>query len=548
MRPLAMYENEAQDHEDRAFPPAATERNRDHLAMVLEVSRAAAALELPELIERVGSCMRQTRPNWEFTSLSLYDQSANALRQYHLFAAPQGTPTEANREEGALLIPIDGTQSGCAFSSGEPHVVNSRAEYEAMVSPAWGARILSLIPPEFSSCAVPLICRGRRLGALAASTSRNGACDANTVELLVKIAAAIAPAVDNALAYREIKELKERLSKEKTYLESEIRADLGEIVGESQALRQVLRLVDSVAGTDSTVLIQGETGTGKELIARAIHQRSACRDRTFVKLNCAAIPGGLLESELFGHEKGAFTGAVAQRIGRFELGHGGTLFLDEVGEIPLELQSKLLRVLQEQAFERVGGTRTIKVAVRVIAATNRDLVSMVAERSFRSDLYYRLNVFPIAVPPLRERREDIPLLVRHIVDRSARRLKKTITEVAAETLEAIAQYDWPGNVRELENVIERSVILSPGPELNLPPAALAGWVGVGGRPTAARKTSTSPATATQTLAQAERAFIVRALDQTSWVVGGPSGAGALLGLSRTTLQARMRKLAITRPR
>jgi formate hydrogenlyase transcriptional activator len=292
------------------------------------------------------------------------------------------------------------------------------------------------------------------------------------------------------------------------------------------------------------VLIGGETGTGKELIARAIHNLSGRRDRTFVKINCAAIPTGLLESELFGHERGAFTGAIAQRIGRFELAHLGTLFLDEVGDIPLELQPKLLRVLQEQEFERLGSTRTIRVNVRIVAATNRDLTEMVGHREFRSDLYYRLNVFPIQLPSLRERHEDVPALVRFFVRRSAARMGKTIDEISAATLAALSHYPWPGNVRELENLVERAVILTRGRTLQVPLAEL--------EPSQRTETTSDnvpepPAESVATLADAERANILRALEQSKWIVGGAEGAAARLGMKRTTLQWKMRKLGISRP-
>ena len=269
---------------------------------------------------------------------------------------------------------------------------------------------------------------------------------------------------------RRSQALKDKLAKEKAYLEEEVRTEhnFGEIVGESAALRRVLKEVETVAPTGSTVLIRGETGTGKELIARALHDLSPRRERTFVKLNCAAIPTGLLESELFGHEKGAFTGAISQKVGRFELAHQGTLFLDEVGDIPPELQPKLLRVLQEQEFERLGGTKTIKVDVRLVAATNRDLAAMVADGRFRDDLYYRLNVFPLVLPPLRERRDDIPRLVRHFTQQFARRMGRRIETIPSAVMEALVRYPWPGNIRELQNVIERAVILSPGSSLQVP--------------------------------------------------------------------------------
>jgi PAS domain S-box-containing protein len=336
-------------------------------------------------------------------------------------------------------------------------------------------------------------------------------------------------------AFEEIKLLKDQLAQEKLYLEEEIRTEQGfeDIIGQSKALRTVLRSIEKVAPTDSSVLIQGETGAGKELIARAIHNLSPRRDRTFIKLNCAAIPLGLLESELFGHEKGAFTGAIARKVGRFELAHGGTLFLDEVGDIPLELQPKLLRVLQDQEFERLGSTRTQRVDVRLVAATNRDVAQMVAANQFRSDLYYRLNVFPIRVPPLRERPEDIPLLVRHFTSMYARRMKKQIDTIPGDVMEALTRYRWPGNVRELQNLIERAVILSPGPVLHPPLGELA------------VPSDVSTAT-TRTLKDAERDHILRALDDTNWVIGGPKGAAALLGLKRTTLRYKMERLDIQR--
>ena len=284
------------------------------------------------------------------------------------------------------------------------------------------------------------------------------------------MAGQIAIALDNSLSYRRIEELNARLAEEKVYLEDEIRTDnrFEEIVGQSRALKAVLKQVETVAPTDSTVLIFGETGSGKELVARAIHDLSSRRQATFVKLNCAAIPTGLLESEMFGHEKGAFTGAIAQRIGRFELAHRGTMFLDEVGEIPLELQTKLLRVLQEREFERLGSSRTIRTDARLVAATNRDLAAMVEERLFRADLYYRLNVFPITVPPLRDRPDDIPLLVRYFVQQYARRMNRRILTIPAASMQALTRYHWPGNIRELQNFIERAVIISPGPVLQAP--------------------------------------------------------------------------------
>ena len=321
-------------------------------------------------------------------------------------------------------------------------------------------------------------------------------------------------------------------------LDEEIRSeeDFEGIVGKSSTLRQLLKLVKTVAPSHSTVLLLGETGTGKELIARAIHNRSGRRERTLVKVNCAAIPTGLLESELFGHERGAFTGAIAQKVGRLELADRGSLFLDEIGDIPLELQPKLLRVLQEREFERLGSTRTKKVDVRVVAATHRDLETMIVDKQFRSDLYYRLNVFPITIPPLRERPEDIPLLVQHFVQHTARKMNKAIDTIACDTMDALMQHPWPGNIRELENVIERAVILSPGPVLRLSIRDLHTHIAPGHNHER-----------NQTLEEVERKHIVTTLKQTRWVLSGPRGAATRLGLHRATLYFRMKKLGIVRP-
>jgi formate hydrogenlyase transcriptional activator len=390
-----------------------------------------------------------------------------------------------------------------------------------------------------SSCYLPLTTARCRLGVLVFASMQPAAYDTADVDFLQRVAKQVTVAVENALAFQQIEELKEKLTQEKVYLEEEIRTqhNFDEIVGNSDSLRRVLQEVETVAPTDSTVLIRGETGTGKELVARAIHDLNHRRDRTFVKLNCAAIPTGLLESELFGHEKGAFTGAIAQKLGRFELAHEGTLFLDEVGDISPELQPKLLRVLQEQEFERLGGTRTIKVNVRLVAATHRDLAQMVAAGQFRSDLFYRLNVFPVLLPPLRERRDDIPQLVRHFIQKFARRMGRRIETIPTEAMDALAGYPWPGNIRELENVIERAVILSAGSALRLPPGE---W-----------KAPLPPvevsATAPVTLADAERQHIIGVLHETDWVVGGSKGAAARLGMKRTTLQKKMNKLGISRP-
>lgn len=391
-----------------------------------------------------------------------------------------------------------------------------------------------------SYCWLPLTTARRRFGALVFTSKQPATYAESDVPFLQLVANQVAVALENAIAFEEIEALRDKLAKEKDYLEEEVRTEynFGDIVGENASLRTVLKQVETVAPTESTVLIRGETGTGKELIARAVHDLSQRNGRTFVKLNCAAIPTGLLESELFGHEKGAFTGAICQRIGRFELAHQGTLFLDEVGDIPLELQPKLLRVLQEQEFERLGGTKTIRVNVRLVAATHRDLTAMITEGRFRSDLYYRLNVIPITLPPLRERTDDIPRLVRHFTQGFARRMGRRIETIPLSVMDALVHYSWPGNVRELQNVIERAVILSKGPTLEVPPSDL--------QPAAAPGTALTAA-ATVTLTDAERELILRALRETHWVVGGPKGAAARLGMKRSTLHEKMKRLGISRP-
>jgi formate hydrogenlyase transcriptional activator len=372
-------------------------------------------------------------------------------------------------------------------------------------------------------------------GAIAFSSCTPDAYTDEDREFMEHIGRQVSIATENAQAFEEINELRRHIEDEKVYLEEEIRSEyrFDEIVGSGPALRGVLQQIETAAPTDSSILIQGETGTGKELVARAIHRLSIRANATFVKLNCAAIPAGLIESELLGHEKGAFTGAVGQRIGRFELAHRGTLFLDEIGELPLEMQPKLLRVLQDGQFERLGGTRTISSDFRLVAATNRDLRAMVAEQQFRADLFYRVNVFPITLPSLRERREDIPTLVRYFVQEFATRMRKNIETIPAEVMETLVNYSWPGNIRELRNIIERSVILTSGKRLTIPKDDL--------------RESRHPAHAqVLTMDDAERRHILDALDASNWVVGGPSGAAAMLGMKRSTLQSRMQKLGIMR--
>ncbi len=505
-------------------------RERDRQRLLLEVNNAVVAdLALRDLFGSITTSIRSVMKA-DAISLTLLDQEANQLKLYALdFPGRKGF-----LEEGTTC-----TLCGCPSSEAitrRQAVVLSRADLEQSESTV-AKRLLA--EGVKTACCVPLMLRDRPLGALNVGSLQEGAFTAADAELLSEVGKQIALAVANSMAYQEIAALKDKLAKEKLYLEEEIQTEYNfeEIVGDSRALKQVLKQVQTVAKTDSTVLILGETGSGKELIARALHNLSDRRERTFVKLNCAAIPTGLLESELFGHEKGAFTGAIATKMGRFELADRGTLFLDEVGEIPLELQVKLLRVLQEQEFERLGSTRTIRVNVRVVAATNRDLGQMVEEQKFRSDLYYRLKVFPITVPPLRERAEDIPLLVRHFAQKFAARMNKRIETIPADAMKAMQAYPWPGNIRELENFIERAVILSSGSDLFVPLAELK-------RPSHALHAGNG---SIATLEEAERDHILKVLRETNWIIGGPSGAAAKLGMKRTTLQSKMQKLGITRP-
>ena len=516
----ALHAQEAQDLQQQL----AREHARLHL--LLEVNNSVVAhLDLRLLFQAISATLRRVMP-CDYVGLALVDVESHQLRLYALdFPAGHGFLQED------MLIPLEGSASGKVFETGKPL---------ALSGPTWlDSEIYQVGAVEGfqSGCFLPLLSRQRVLGVLQLTRLQAQAFTQDDVEFLSQVANQVAIAVENALDYRHVTESRERLATAKRYLEDEIRTahQFEEIIGESAALQQVLTQVEVVAPTDATVLIQGETGTGKELIARALHQRSARRDHSFVTVNCAAIPSGLLESELFGHERGAFTGAIAQKLGRFELAHQGTLFLDEIGDIPLELQPKLLRVLQEQEFERLGSLRTRRVEVRLVAATNRELAQMVHEGTFREDLYYRLNVFPLTLPPLRERPEDIPLLVRHFVHSYARRLRKRIDTIPAEALDALAGYHWPGNVRELQNVIERAVILTPDTVLRLPPAE---WQ----RSRAVLDTAANR----QTLEEVERAHILQVLQDTSWVIGGPQGAAARLGVRRTSLIYRLEKLGIPR--
>jgi formate hydrogenlyase transcriptional activator len=524
-------------------------RERDRLQVLLEINNVLiTSREVPELFRGIVKTLERVIHH-DYTSLALLDSQTGLLKIYAL-----DFPGNQSLIKQEITVPRDTSPSSQAIASGQPFLARGTEidRYPNEIIKALRTSGVQTI------CCVPLITRGETFGTLNVASRRIDAFSPQDVELLQQVAAQIAIAVENALAFKEIEALKNKLAEEKLYLEEEIRSEFNfeEIIGESPALKRALAQVELAAPAGTTVLLLGETGTGKELFARAIHNLSPRRDRTFVKVNCAAIPSGLLESELFGHERGAFTGAISQKIGRFELADRGTLFLDEVGDLPLELQPKLLRVLQEQEFERLGGNRTHRVDVRVVAATNQDLAKLVSERAFRSDLFYRLNVFPIQIPALRERAEDLPLLVRYFVQRFSRQLNKAVEYIPAEAMDALTHYSWPGNVRELENLIERAVLLSPGKELRIPFAelkspALAATAGADPSSSLTSFTSltssTSSSSPISTLEEAERQLILRALKQTQWRIAGPKGAAVLLDIKRTTLQARMRKLGIRRP-
>ena len=503
------------------------ENQQAKLKLILDLNNSVVAnLELKQLILAISPSIRSAM-QLDAVALMLPTNDRGHLEVYAL-DFPDG---KGVIRPGAIVSLEE--LPGRVFRTGKLWAGNTREE-----QPQYFDQKLTSQEGFQAACFLPLIRSGRVLGVLSVARLRKDSFTGQEVDFLVQIAGQVAIAIDNALAYRKISELSDKLAQEKVYLEDEIRSELNfeEIIGSSAILRKVLRQVEAVAPTDSTVLIYGETGSGKELIARAVHKLSRRSGHPFVKLNCAAIPTGLLESELFGHEKGAFTGAIAQRIGRFELASEGTIFLDEIGEIPLELQPKLLRVLQEREFERLGSSRTIHSDARLIAATNRDLNAMVDSQKFRSDLFYRLNVFPIYVPSLRERTEDIPHLVRHFAQHFGRLMKKQIDTISSETMNALVRYPWPGNIRELQNVIERAVILSSGKELKIPLSDL--------KP---KSTDTSNGNGMMTLEEIERRHILYVLDQTNWVFSGPNGAAARLGIKRPTLQFRMRKLGISRP-
>jgi formate hydrogenlyase transcriptional activator len=520
---------------ERHMNEQALQRERDRLRLLLEITNSMTSkLDLRRLVEALSTdLLRVTR--CDFCSLLLPDADSGELRMTILYnPEPRGYVCDG-------IIPIHGSLCGKAFWTGKTqhfnHVDEHRNDPETFGSsvgrPYYQRHIQEGL---ISGCDLPLIGRGGVVGVLAALKRSERAYSKDDVAFLEQVAGQVAIAVENALDYEKAIKDRDKETKQRLYLEEEIRSEFTEIVGESQTLKAALSLASVVAPTDSSVLILGETGTGKELVARAIHKLGTRSEKAFVKLNCAAIPLGLLESELFGHEKGAFTGAIAQKTGRFELADKGTLFLDEVGDIPLELQAKLLRVLQEQEFERLGSNRTHKVDVRLIAATHRDLPAMVKQGTFREDLYYRLKVFPIHVPALRQRTEDIPKLVLHFTTLHARRMNKRIEEIPSETMEALVRYPWPGNVRELQNFIERAVILSPQSTLRAPTSEL--------EPFQTPKQTNTPMNG---LAEVEREHILRALEVSNWVIGGRNGAAERLGMKRTSLVYRMKKLLISRP-
>jgi formate hydrogenlyase transcriptional activator len=518
----------------------------DRLQLLLNLTNQITSnLDFRELLRQTAANIREVM-HCDAVAVSLVDSAAGTSRLYVL-DFPQGKGFI--KEERVLTI------AGAAkrvLESLKPAVVNKSDPSE--------------VPPEIydevvaedlkSTCLIPLTNRGRALGILTIARTTEAAFTSHDVEFLTQAAGQIAIAIENALAYREISQLKDKLAQEKLYLEEEIRSEMNfeNIIGNSPPLKHVLELVETVATSDSTVLLLGETGTGKELIARAIHDRSRRKERTFVKLNCAAIPTGLLESELFGHEKGAFTGAITQKIGRMELADQGTLFLDEVGDIPTEIQPKLLRALQEREFERLGSTHTRRANIRLVAATNRDLEQMIAAREFRSDLYYRLHVFPIRIPPLRERKEDIPQLVSYFVQKFAKQMQKRIEAISPAVMKGLTAWDWPGNIRELENFIERAVIVTRGKSLEAPVAELRktntvafphaeqhNLEQVAGEGVDLQSDQTSVADEYERRLRDE---IIRALTACKGRVGGADGAAASLGLNRTTFLSRMKKFGI----
>ena len=526
------------------------QRQNDRLQLLLDLTnRITSNLDVWKVVREVSANLREVMVG-DLVGIGLPDETSGKLKIYAL-----DLPESPGIVREGMLISFVGA-GRTAFETLEPTVgCTSNPDDFSPEEQAHNA----LLTEQKTVCNIPLVSRGRALGLLRVGRTAEHPYDADEIDFLRQVGGQIAIAIENALAYEEIARLKDKLAEEKHYLEEEFRSEMGfeRIIGSSPALKHVLQLVETVAPSDSTVLLLGETGTGKELIARAIHERSRRNERTFVKLNCAAIPTGLLESELFGHEKGAFTGAITQKVGRMELADQGTLFLDEVGDIPAEIQPKLLRVLQEREFERLGSTHTRKVNVRIVAATNRDLEKMVADREFRNDLYYRLNVFPIRIPPLRERREDIPLLVGYFVQKCAKQMQKRIEAVPVSVMKGLTAWDWPGNIRELENFVERAVILTRGKSLDAPLGELRKFKKDAPLPASpsrseddiARIVRETVASMKGKSAESEHSKkqheeIVRVLAECKGRVGGAEGAAARMGISRTTLISRMKRLGI----
>jgi formate hydrogenlyase transcriptional activator len=518
---------------ERHMKEQALQRERDRLRLLLDItSSATSRLDLRQVVEALSTSLFRVM-QCDVSALLLPDSESGALRVTILHNPDAKGPIR----EGSL-VPMNSSISGQVLRKAKSVRIDSFEQVREdpeIYGNADGRLLYERVVEEGlrTGCYLPLVGRDRVVGVLMLSRRSDNAFEKDDVILLEQVACQVAIAVENTLEFEKATKDRDQETKRRIYLEEEVRAEFGEIVGESVALKTALSLVSVVAPTDSSVLILGETGTGKELVARAIHKLSRRYDRPFVKLNCAAIPLGLLESDLFGHEKGAFTGAIAQKTGRFELADKGTLFLDEVGDIPLELQAKLLRVLQEHEFERLGSNRTHKVDVRLIAATHRDLPTMVKQGTFREDLYYRLKVFPIQVPALRQRNEDIPRLVRHFTALYAQRMNKRVDVIPPETMDALVRYPWPGNIRELQNFIERAVILSPQSTLRAPTSELEPF-----------QTPKEPNVPMNGLAEVERDHILRALEASNWVI---SGAAARLGMKRTSLAYRMKKLSVRRP-
>ncbi|CAI0723552.1 formate hydrogenlyase transcriptional activator FlhA [Serratia liquefaciens] len=532
MELVALAAEQLQLREEAEVRQRQLRHERDDYRILVDVTNAVLSkLDLDDLI---GEISKEIHRFFKIDAISIV-LCVDKTEQVTIYSTHYLQDDVVERQQ--YSVALAGTLSEQVMQSGEMLLLNLKhsdrlAAYERQLFDLWHEQIQTL-------CVLPLVFGNKTLGVLKLAQCQPDNFNAANLRVLQQIAERIAIAVDNALAYQEINRLKESLVHENLYLTEQINGnnpDFGEIVGRSVVMSAVLKQVEMVAKSDCSVLILGETGTGKELIARAIHNLSERRDQRMVKMNCAVMPAGLLESDLFGHEKGAFTGATNQRMGRFELADKGTLFLDEVGEIPVELQPKLLRVLQEREFERVGGNKVISVDVRLIAATNRDLQQMVADREFRSDLFYRLNVFPIVIPPLRERPEDIPQLVKFLTYKIARRMKRTIDSIPAETLRLLSQMPWPGNVRELENVIERAVLLTRGTVLNLQLPELQYPVPSMALPVPKAEPSQP--------GEDERQQIIRVLKETNGVVAGPRGAAQRLGLKRTTLLSRMKKWGI----